>query len=1010
VPMPKTARKKTARKPMNLQQLILGLQEFWAKEGCLIWQPYNIQVGAGTMNPATFLRVLGPEPWNVAYVEPSVRPADGRYGENPNRMQQYYQFQVILKPDPGDPQEVYLRSLEALGIDLRANDVRFVEDNWESPALGAWGLGWEVWLNGLEITQFTYFQQAGGIELPVPSVEITYGVERILMALQKISHFKDIGWVGKVTYGDVFLQNEREQSTYNFEAADVERLRKMYEIYEAEARTALAAGLVLPAHDYVLKCSHAFNVLDARGAVGVTERANFFARMRDLAREVAETYLKTREAEGFPLQGKFPLPKAPAAKGRSAKKTFAKTPQTLLFEIGVEELPAADCISARAQMEQKLTAALREARLDFRGLSVFGTPRRIAAVVRGLAPLQKDVETAVKGPPVSKAYLEDGTHSPALKGFAAKNGVDPKSLRGEGGYIVLRRMEKGRPAADVLPDLLAGIVSAIQFPKVMRWNDTGAAYSRPVRWLAAMLGTQTVPMEWFGVRSGNATRGLRPLKSPLIVLPRADAYLKTLRANGVEPDPKVRAGKILARARALAAKAGGEVSLEPGLLEEVTDLVEAPHVLFGSFDPASLALPREVLISVMRKHQRYFPVQSGGKLLPGFLTVCNAKGEDDALVREGNGHVLRARFADAAFFIREDRRKKLEEFRPRLATLAFQAKLGSMLDKCERVERLTGQLAPILKLSPGQAAAAARAAHLCKADLATQMVVEMTSLQGVVGRYYALDSGESEEVARAIFEHYLPRGAEDAVPESPAGTAVALADRMDSLAGLFAAGLAPTGTRDPFALRRAALGVIQILLERGIPFDLREGFRLAASLQPVEVSDGVRTQLMEFVAGRLRGVLADQGFRYDVVEAVLAAQAGDPLTARIAAQELTEWVGRPDWPSILAAYARCVRITREYAESFPVDAERLSEPSERALWEACQKISADTTALTLSGALSIDTLLNAFAPHIPTISKFFEDVLVMTDDPAVRNNRLGMLQVIARLPKGVADFSKLEGF
>jgi glycyl-tRNA synthetase len=288
---------------LNLQQVILGLQEFWAKQGCLIWQPYNVQVGAGTMNPATFLRVLGPEPWNTAYVEPVIRPADGRYGENPNRLQQYYQFQVILKPDPGNPMEIYLKSLEALGVNLRENDVRFVEDNWESPALGAWGLGWEVWLNGMEITQFTYFQQAGGFELPVPSVEITYGVERILMALQKVSHFKDIRWLERVDYGDIFMENEREHSRYNFEVAGVDRLRSLYETYEAEARASLEAGLVLPAHDYVLKCSHAFNVLDARGAVGVTERAQFFGRMRTLARAVAEAYLHSREAAGFPLTG-----------------------------------------------------------------------------------------------------------------------------------------------------------------------------------------------------------------------------------------------------------------------------------------------------------------------------------------------------------------------------------------------------------------------------------------------------------------------------------------------------------------------------------------------------------------------------------------------------------------------------------------------------------------------------------------------------------------------------------
>ncbi len=253
------------------------------------------------MNPATYLRVLGPEPWNVAYVEPSIRPDDGRYGENPNRLYQHYQFQVILKPDPGNPQELYLQSLEALGIDLARHDIRFVEDNWESPALGAWGLGWQVWMDGQEITQFTYFQQAGGVNLDPVSVEITYGLERIAMPLQRVHDFRDIRWGGGLTYGDVKLQAERETSKYAFEIADVDRLREMFDLYEAEAEAALAQDLVLPAQDYVLKCSHTFNVLDARGAVGVTERQGYFGRMRDLSRQVAEAYLAQRQHLEYPF-------------------------------------------------------------------------------------------------------------------------------------------------------------------------------------------------------------------------------------------------------------------------------------------------------------------------------------------------------------------------------------------------------------------------------------------------------------------------------------------------------------------------------------------------------------------------------------------------------------------------------------------------------------------------------------------------------------------------------------
>ena len=332
--------------PLDFQSIILTLQRYWAEQGCLIWQPYYSQVGAGTMNPATYLRVLGPEPWNVGYVEPSVRPDDGRYGENPNRLQQHYQFQVILKPDPGNPQELYLHSLEALGIDPRQHDIRFVEDNWESPALGAWGLGWEVWLDGQEITQFTYFQQAGGMVLDPVSVEITYGLERIAMALQGVRHFRNLRWNGERTYGDVNLQGEQEHSKYYFEIADVERLRQMYNLFEAEAEAALKNGLVLPAHDYVLKCSHTFNILDTRGAVGVTERQALFARMRDLSRRVAEAYVEQRQELGVSLaaerHGDGQQLDSPAESDErlpAQPEQLALLPADFLLEIGTEELP-----------------------------------------------------------------------------------------------------------------------------------------------------------------------------------------------------------------------------------------------------------------------------------------------------------------------------------------------------------------------------------------------------------------------------------------------------------------------------------------------------------------------------------------------------------------------------------------------------------------------------------------------------------------------------------------------
>src|SRR5512136_1702389 len=338
----------------DLQSIMMSLQDFWAKKGCLIWQPYYTQVGAGTMNPATFLRVLGPEPWNVAYVEPSVRPDDGRYGDNPNRFQLHYQFQVILKPDPGDPVEQYLQSLEAIGIDPRQHDIRLVEDNWEQPAISAWGLGWEIQLDGQEITQFTYFQQVGGQSLDPVSVEITYGLDRILIALNNAPAIWDEPWNDTIKYGEGRRQEEFEHSKYYFEIGNVERLRQMYDLYKAEAEACIAAGLVCPAHDYVLKCSHTFNALDCRGAIGVTERQVFYGQMREMSRRVAERYLEQRKELEYPLL-KQTMDDGPRTTVQTIPDVLITThPSAFLLEIGVEELPSGDLDSALEQLQKNV--------------------------------------------------------------------------------------------------------------------------------------------------------------------------------------------------------------------------------------------------------------------------------------------------------------------------------------------------------------------------------------------------------------------------------------------------------------------------------------------------------------------------------------------------------------------------------------------------------------------------------------------------------------------------------
>jgi glycyl-tRNA synthetase len=994
---------------LSFQDVILKLQEFWAAQGCVIWQPYYTQLGAGTMNPATFLRVLGPEPWRVAYVEPSIRPDDGRYGDNPYRLQQHYQFQVILKPDPGDPQELYLRSLEAIGIDARIHDIRFVEDNWEAPALGAWGLGWEVWLDGQEITQFTYFQQAAGKDLDPVSVEITYGIERILIALQGVDHFKDIRWVDELTYGDLNLVGEQEHSRYYFETADVERLKAMFDEFEAESESSLKSGLVLPAYDYLLKCSHSFNVLDTRGAIGVTERASFFGRMRNLAREIGKAYLNQREELGHPLMRNVIPERAELRSGTSEGEKPPSEAADFLLEIGTEELPSADLVAALDQLSDAFPSLLENGRLSHGGVHSWGTPRRLVVYVKNLAPAQEDQVLSRRGPPEDRAYDTDGNPTDALRGFAKSNQVELDQIEVQeldgGRYVVAMVKHPGRSTGEFLQEALPELVAGLRFNRPMRWNGSGVAFSRPIRWLMALYGGSVVGFEFADLIASRKTRGLRADESPTTAVRDPQAYFEFLDKQGIILQPEARRERIWQQVSELADQAGGVVSKDLDLLTEVANLVECPSALLGEFEQSFLELPIEVLASVMKKHQRYFPVEKKDGLLPYFIAVGNGAHKDQDRVRAGNEHVIRARFADAAFFVQKDNAQTLEAFLPLLSGMVFQADLGSMRDKISRLEQLVPVFGRILDLTDSDLKTAQRAAHLSKADLVTQMVVEMTSLQGSMGREYALQSGESKEVAQAIYEHHLPRYARDSMPDSMPGVALGIADRLDSLMGLFAVGLEPTGTKDPYALRRQAIGLVQILTSHRLNFNLREGLLKAAQVLPLQASDETRTDCLSFIIARHRRMLLDQGHPHDVVEAVLGAQGENPTSANAAVAELGEAVNADGWLETLHAFSRCVRITRDLPERLEFEAGSLvAKPAK----DLHQQLLKSEKAQRAEG--SIADFLGAFKPLIPLINVFFDDVLVMDEDRLLRDNRLALLQRIVALSDGVADLSKLEGF
>jgi glycyl-tRNA synthetase len=1019
-------------KPLNFQQIIMTLQQYWAEHGCLVWYPYSEKVGAGTANPATTLRALGPEPWNVAYAEPSFRPDDGRYAENPNRMQMHTQFQVILKPDPGNPQDLYLNSLYALGIRREEHDIRFVEDNWESPALGAWGLGWEVWLDGMEITQYTYFQQFGGFDADPVAVELTYGLERIALYLQGVSSVWDIDWDGVHTYGDILQRQEVEYCVYDFEVANVDRMLRSYDLFEQEAKDCLAAGLVLPAHDYVLRCSHTFNVLDARGAIGVTERASYFARMRDLSRQVATAFVHQREAAGYPFvrtrAAAEPTPAPPPMPQISA-------PAALLLEIGTEELPAHDVRDAVAQLEAAAPELLQRLRLDHSTVRVMGTPRRLAVLVEGVSPRQTDETQLVKGPPARAAFDAQGLPTKAAVGFARGQQVDVADLEvreAEGGsYVYAARHILGCPAGEVLAEALPELVAGVKFNKSMRWlpsqqvggEGPSVTFSRPIRWLVALLANQVVPFRYASVDSGRVSYGLRPDGSPPIEIPDATTYLTTMAERGVLVDGNARRAEIRRQIDLLAAEVGGHVAEDAGLLAEVTNLVEQPTAFRGTFDAAALALPEPVLTTVMKKHQRYFPIVDGeGHLLPCFIAVRNGGSAHLDVVRHGNESVLRARYADAAFFFKADTAQPLEDFLPRLNTLLFQEQLGSMLDKTKRIEQLAPQLGRRLGLTPDELRTLERAAHLCKADLATQMVVELTSLQGTMGAEYARLAGETDAVAMAIYEHYLPRFAGDQLPATRPGLVLGLANRLDSLAGLFMAGLAPTGSADPYGLRRDALGLVSVLLENGLDFSVVDGLGAAARLLPdiqlrsaggaaasipAETQAAALAACQDFVTRRLETVLRERDLRHDVVQAALAEQGDNPSRCLRVAESLQRWVERPDWETLLVAYARCKRIVRPILDDvrgYTLDVDAL-DPDSRVLWHA---ICAATAGVEPSA--DVDAVLSALGQLTQPINAFFDRVMVMAEDESVRRNRLALVYRIAALPDGLVDLSQVMGF
>jgi glycyl-tRNA synthetase beta chain len=685
----------------------------------------------------------------------------------------------------------------------------------------------------------------------------------------------------------------------------------------------------------------------------------------------------------------------------------------LLFEIGTEEIPARFMPGALAQLAENAAKALNEARITYSELKTYGTPRRLALIVTAVEEMQADRVTRKKGPSAKVAFDAAGQPSKALEGFARSSGVTVVDLVNEEGYMYAVLQETGKPVADLLPGILLQLVETQNFPKNMRWGDLDFKFVRPIHWLVALYGQEIVPISVAGITAGNVSKGHRILGSDQIKIANAAEYQAKMAANFVIVDQEQRRELIRRQVEAIALEQGGTATIDDELLEEVLYLVEYPTALCGSFDEKYLELPSEAIITPMREHQRYFPVFSKeGRLQPVFITVRNGGTDHIDNVRHGNERVLRARLADARFFFEEDRKLPLIDRVDKLKTIVFQEGLGTMYDKVQRLRKLSVLIGTMMGLDAARLAEVDRAAELAKADLVTGMVCEFTELQGVMGREYAKLSGESDVVADAVFEHYLPRFAGDILPHTPAGRAVAIADKIDNIVTTFSRGKIPTGSQDPYALRRQALGVVNIQIDGKLSLSTVDIVLAALDLigiQDEEKRTNIVAAMNEFFKQRLnvKNVLGDAGVRHDVIEAVLSAGNNNVYQVWLRANAIMTSEGMSAMEKAVEGFTRAANLAKK-SENQQVDLidESLFEVAEeKALYAAYQsartRIDGLTQKMDYVGALQVVAEISA------PVDAFFAAVMVMVDDVKVRDNRLALLRAITGLTAGMVDLSKI---
>lgn len=986
---------------LTFEQIIDRLNAFWVKQNCLIHQGYDLEVGAGIFNPATFLRCLGKEPYRAAYVESCRRPKDANCG-NLNRLQRSHQYQVLIKPLPTDARALYLHSLLTLNVDLKKHDIRFMHNDWEVSSLGISGLGWKIWCNGMEITQFTYLQTVGDIALKPISVEITYDLEKLALFIQNKTKIFDIQYNHLFTLRDLFLQNEAEWSHYHLTEASVPMWLRHFNDYEQESKNLVKNNLPIPAYDFVIKASHAFNLLDARGAISFTERNIYIRRIRDLTHLVAKTILFKQVSLTTPsIDAKFIIQKNPCFN--------SKNTQDFLLEIGSEQLPSSFVPIGCLYLENAIRNLLETSALEFEELQVFGTPQRLSILVKGLAEGTDSQEEQIKGPSISIAFDKKGHLTKQGKGFLQACNITfctldevlqeeiPNlyciSMSGVK-YLIATVCTKGKSTYALLQKKLPSLIMNINFPKKMYWEDPSIKYARPIRWILALFGSQVVSFSIGRIQSGNVSFGHFQLSPVVIEIKHPKHYLSHLKNHYVLADIEERKKHIENQIKLLERQIKGFVIEQLQVLPEIVYLTEWPTLMLGSFDARFLKIPKEILISQIIKYQKYFPmIDRHDQLMNAFIITVDNEPNQEILL--GNEKALFSRLSNGVALYEKELYIPLELTYYKLQDVGYQKNFKNLWNKVERLTLIANIVHQYLQIAEYRHVQ--RAALLSKSDLCSALVNEFPELQGIIGKYYALAQNEESQVAIALEEQWMPKSKYDSIPKTPTGIVLSLSDKMDDLINGYSI------SNDLYLLRKQAIGIVQILLQNKISCNLHLLLLKTCHLLSIENKKNTVQVITAFINTRKKIVFEELGFRKDEIDAIARISPHDPFDQLCRLEAFRIFCkSKKKFSCFIEIYKRIKGQIHKSSSIF--HPKLIIEPAEKKLLKEYTLINKNWPKL-----LKQKKYLEAFEVLIKLqspLEELFKTVLILTDNKALRENRLALLRKILNLFESLIDFSK----